>query len=365
VSWPGADVAPLVKAGLEARSIDDALGDEAREAVESAGRTWARLWGRLPLLDGKSFRELVSWRKVSLLWLAEAFIRDETAGPRCARLAEVALRLLDATRPDEVDAVGLPAPAAVLLARACTVRGVLYHGSVPRVRPLRLPVAGRRWPALVRLAAPWKRPPGLPGPPGTRTVSLLVLLGPGGDAESLGPLLRAAEAELGAPGMALAAEALGRWETRRVRRAVAEARRHLHEQGERLRRAPGVHESYTHRGVGFADLAGGDLDAILRRRLPEGVRLLETAVELLTAAGPAVLGLVGWRRDERRALLAAADAASTATVVLRIGVEDPDDLDRADGGPQARATIALDPGGDPAPTLAGLREAARATFEPA
>ena len=83
------------------------------------------------------------------------------------------------------------------------------------------------------------------------------------------------------------------------------------------------------------------------------------------AARPAVLVLVGWPRDERRALLAGGEAAGVASVVLRLGAEDPDDLDRADGGPRARATVALDPGGDPAPALGPLREAARATLGPA
>jgi hypothetical protein len=365
VSWPGAAVGPLVKAGLPAESGDDAIGDAGRDAVESAGRTWARLWGRLPLLDGKSFRELVSWRETSLLWLAEAFIRDETVGPRCARLAEAALRLLDATRPDEVDALGLPGPAAALLARACTVRGVLYHGPAPRARPLRSSSSRRGRPSLLRLVLPRR---GVPLPPGAPAAGsgacLLVLLGPESDAESLGPFLRAAEADLGLRGVVVSAADLGRWETRRVRRAVRDAKRRLREHGQRLRRAPGLHESYTHRGVGFADLAGGDLDAILRH-LPDGVRLLETAIEFQAAARPAVLALAGWPRDQRRALLAGADAAGSASVVLRIGAEDPDDLDRADGGPRARATVTLEPGGDPAPALARLREAARATLEPA
>jgi hypothetical protein len=365
VSWPGADVGPLVKAGLEARSGEDAIGDAGRSAVEGVRRSWARLWGRLPLLDGKSFRELVAWREVSLLWLTEAFIRDETAGPRCARLAAAALRLLDATRPDEVDAMGLPAPAAILLARACTVRGVLHHGSAPRARPLRSSSSRRERPSLLRLVLPGRGGPLPPGAPGTGSgASLLVLLGPGADAESLVPFLRAAEADLGMRGVVVPAAALGRWETRRVRRAVKDATRRLREHGQQLRRAPGLHESYTHRGVGFADLARGDLDAILRH-LPDGVRLLETAAELVAAARPAVLGLAGWPRDQRRALLAGADGAGTVSLVLRIGAEDQDDLDRADGGPRARVTIALEPGGDPAPALARLREAARATLEPA
>ena len=104
-------------------------------AAEAGGRTWTRLWGRLPLVDGMSFRELATWREMSLLWLAEGFIRAETAGPRCAELVEIALRLLEATRASEVDVAGLSGPDAVLLDRACTASGVLFHGKPPRAAP--------------------------------------------------------------------------------------------------------------------------------------------------------------------------------------------------------------------------------------
>jgi hypothetical protein len=46
----------------------------------------------------------VEWRGASLLWSGEAFLRDETAGPRCARTTEIAMRLLDATELANLDA---------------------------------------------------------------------------------------------------------------------------------------------------------------------------------------------------------------------------------------------------------------------
>ena len=194
VCWPGAPGSSLERERVPFRAVEDVLGPEGLAAADTAARTWARVWGRLPLVDGKSFRELVEWRGTSLLWCAEAFLRDETAGPRCARTAEIALRLLEATTPSEVDAPGLLPADALLLARACTVRGVLFHGPSPgpgrplavdrpaprgglrtgdrgrpRPRPSAVashPAGGRdrvrgparrsRWPAR-RSASPWRR----------------------------------------------------------------------------------------------------------------------------------------------------------------------------------------------------------------
>ena len=83
--WPGAPASSLEREGDPFRAVEDVLGPEGLAAAAAAARTWARVWGRLPLVDGKSFRELVEWRGASLLWCAEAFLRDETAGPRCAQ----------------------------------------------------------------------------------------------------------------------------------------------------------------------------------------------------------------------------------------------------------------------------------------
>ena len=55
-------VSPLERAGVPFRAVEDLLGPEGLAAADAAARTWARVWGRLPLVDGKSFRELVEWR---------------------------------------------------------------------------------------------------------------------------------------------------------------------------------------------------------------------------------------------------------------------------------------------------------------
>ena len=363
VAWVGVDVADL--RGIDARPLDEVLGEDGRAATDAAARTWCRLWGRMPLLDGDSFRDLVAWRDTSLLWLAEGALRGGTAGPRCAALAETALRLLDATAAGEVDAVGLDEPETVILARACTVKGALFHGSTPAPRPIRpAGLRGRGLGAMVRgLFAPGA-PPALPvGRPGgsPQEAAPVVVLPVGGyDDTSLGTLLEVLEAGLGHPGVVVTAADLARWETRDVGRRASKAEAHLRERFELLRGAPGLHESYSHRGVGFADLASSDLEHLLLGHLPRAVRRLEAAIELMSRTRPPAIIVAGTGRDERRTLLAAAEASGVPAVVLRPAGPGPDDLDRADGGPQPTAALEWAPNGDSEPVLARLREVARA-----
>jgi hypothetical protein len=369
VAWPGADPAALVRAGVSARPAEAVIGDEGLAAATAAARTWTRLWGRLPLVDGRCFRELVSWHDTSLLWLAEGFIRHETAGPRCAELAEISLRLLEATDASEVDVVGLAPPEATLLSRACIARGVLFHGSTPTARPIRSAPPGR--PAGLRALGRVLAPGGPPPPPAPATTAgpaegapLLLIAARENDDLPLHPLLEAAAAELSLPGVIVPAVALVRWETRRARRAAAEAEGLLRQSWKRLRGAPGLLESYRHRGVGFSDLADHDLERILIGHLPAAVLRLEAAMELLSVARPAVVVLCGSPRDERRALLAACAIARIPAAVLHPGPIEPEELDRDDGGPRAAATFVWEPGSEPGPALARIAEAARARVGP-
>jgi hypothetical protein len=64
------------------------------------------------------------------------------------RIIEVAHRLLDVERPDEVEAHGLPEDEALLVARTCLARGVLFHRG-------RVAAARRRRVAAVRRRARW------------------------------------------------------------------------------------------------------------------------------------------------------------------------------------------------------------------
>lgn len=369
VTWPGVDPAPLVRAGVPVRPAEAVIGDQGLAAATAAARTWTRLWGRLPLVDGESFREIVSWRDTSLLWLTEGFLRHETAGPQCAEIVEISLRLLDATGVSEVDAVGLAPTDATLLARACTARGVLFHGPTPKARPLRSAAPGHAGGlrALGRVLAPGAPPP----PPSPSTTAgpadgppLLLIPAREADARPLQPLLDAAAVEFSRPGVIVPVPALGRWETRRVRRAATEANGRLRRCWKRLRGAPGLVESYRHQDVGFSDLAEHDLERILLGHLPGAVLRLEAAVELFSVVRPAVVLLSGSPRDERRALLAACAVARVPAAVLHPGPVGPEEIDRDDGGPRAEVTFVWEPGSEPGPALARLDEAARARVEP-
>jgi hypothetical protein len=345
--------------------VEGVIGDAGLAAAQAAGRSWARLWGRVPLLDGQSFRELVTWRDVSLLWLSEGFIRGETAGPRCAEIAEIALSLLEAAKPAEVEALGLDAAELTLLARACTARGVLFHGRVPRARSVHpASYRPRRGPGVMARALA----PGQPPPPPAPMVSgsgdaapLLVIPDHESDTVTIQPFLEAAAAELALSVLVVPTMGLARWETRRVRRAAAAARSQLRDRWNQLRDAPGVLESYRHRDVGFSDLAGSDLERLMLDHLPAAVLRLEAALELIaTVVRPTVVVLTGGGRDGRRTLLTACAGAGVPAVVVHTAPVKPEELDRIDGGPRAEATLVWEPGSDLAPALARLGEVARA-----
>jgi len=121
---------------VPARALLDVIGAAGCEAAEAAERGFARVWARLPLAAGCTFRDMVTWREESLLWACESYLRRATAGPRCAGTAEACLRLLETLDPAEVDAGGLAPRDALLLSRAAVARGVLFDGDVGRVRPL-------------------------------------------------------------------------------------------------------------------------------------------------------------------------------------------------------------------------------------
>jgi hypothetical protein len=152
---------------------------------------------------------------------------------------------------------------------------------------------------------------------------------------------------------------LPRWETRGVRRAVAEAAALLKERLDRLRGTPGLAASYAHRGVSFADLAAGDLEALLLGRLPAAVRRVETVREMVASSGVASVLVIVPGHDDRRALVHGCTAAGADAVAVRLSPGEAGDADRADGGPQPVASFDWRPGEDAGPVVARLREAAR------
>ncbi len=359
VAWSGAEADALAEAGVAFRTLEEVIGPEGMAGAEAAARSWARVWARLPLVEGRSFRDLVEWRGESLLWTTEGFLRTATAGPRCARTVDLCLRLLEALQPAEVDAYGLSDAEAALLARAATASGILFHGRRSSVGPLALPPpSGRAGPLrrMLSAVAP-RRSPLLRGLKGPREVPLLlvVVAGPE-DRALLRPLLDAAE-DSGLRAVAVDAAHLAQLETRKVRRVIADGARLLRQRLSALRGTPALAASYVHRGIGFADLAGRDLEAVLLWRLPAAVRRLESALELFAAAQPELLAVALPERDERRTLGLAASLASIPWAALRLGAGEWDEPDRADGGPHPSASLALTPDQDPAAVLERLREA--------
>jgi hypothetical protein len=359
VAWLGAESEALAAAGVPFRTLEDALGPEGLAAAEVAGRSWARVWARLPLVEGRSFRDLVLWRGESLLFTAEGFLRTATAGPRCARTAELCLRLLETLRPSEIDAWGLPTADAVLLARAATACGVLFHGAAGAVKPLATvqppapPGALRR---LFQGLAP-RRPPLLDTGSASHDAPLLLfVVARDEDRVTLGPL-HALREDPRTRSVVVVTDALPQFETRRSRRAVTEGEQRLRERLSALRGTPAVAASHAHRGIGFADLAASDLEALLLGRLPVALRVLERAVELVEWARAALVVVAVGDRDERRTLGMAAAAAGVPWAALRVGTNPDDEPDRADGGPHPVASLTL--GEDAALLIARLREVAR------
>jgi hypothetical protein len=369
VCWPGASGSSLERGGVAFRTVEDVLGAEGLAAADAAARTWARVWGRRPLVDGKSFRDLVEWRGASLLWCAEAFLRHRTTGPRCARTADVALRLLEATAPAEVDALGLPAQDALLLARACTVRGVLFHGPSPGPgRPLAVDRSSSRGSlgrVLAKAFAP-SHPPSLRGSPAAAVGAegpIVAVVAGEEDRPALEELLAALSADLWRGGAIVSLDELSRWETRRALEAASEAEAQLRGPLLALRGTPGLTESYSHRGVGFADLASSDLEALLLGHLPGILRRIEATRELVDSTRAAAVLLAVPDRDVRRALVHACSSSGVPAVVVRLAPAAPFEQDRADAGPRPAATLEWEAGLDPRPVVARLRDAVRGRVE--
>ncbi len=367
VAWPGAEPQSLAAAGVPFRTLEDVLGPDGLAATEAAGRAWARVWARLPLVEGRSFRDLVEWRGESLLWTAEGFLRTATAGPRCARTAELCLRLLETLQPSELDAWGLAIPDQVLLSRAATASGVLFHGDPGSAKPLATVEPPPAQGALRRVFRGFlpRRSAQLDPAPGPQEAPLLVfVVAREEDRATLAPLAESARQDGSNRTAILAVDTLDQFETRRSRRAVAEGERRLRERLATLRGTPALAASYAHRGIGFADLAASDLAAVLLGRLPVVLRTLERAVEVLASARPALVVVAITDRDERRTLGLAAAAAGAPWATLRVGADPEDEPERADAGPHPLAVIAPLPGEDLGAVLPRLREAAHDRVSP-
>src|SRR6185437_15415146 len=86
VAWDEAAERALRARSVNARTVAQVLGAEAAEEVDTAAVRWTKDWGRQPLLDGCSFRDLYEWKGVSLWWFAELFLHHSTEAARYVRV---------------------------------------------------------------------------------------------------------------------------------------------------------------------------------------------------------------------------------------------------------------------------------------
>jgi hypothetical protein len=365
IAWDEEAERSLRAAGAVFRTVAHVLGPTAAEEVEAAATAWTKAWGRRPLLEGRSFRDLYAWKGVSLWWFAELYLHHSTDATRFVRVIEVAHRLIDAEGPDEVEAHGLPADEALLVQRTCIARGVLFQGG-------RLARGRRRGVASVRLRAWWNGlkawatvakgalagPP--PAPPPGAPVALFFshaafwreraaagaepqayehyldrLIPAVGEDGTLQPFVVAV-----GPSAAFRRRGLGErlsdWlrlhgagdgyvhvnayfhapVAREARRGAALARRIWSEISGR----PALREAFRHRGVAFGDLSDADVAATILLQLPWAIRSYEEMAAVLAAVKPAIVCLYAESSGWGRAALAAARAAGVPSLAVQHGI---------------------------------------------
>ncbi|HVR72446.1 MAG TPA: CDP-glycerol glycerophosphotransferase family protein [Vicinamibacteria bacterium] len=354
-------------------AAEERLDAGARDAVDEAAIAWTKQWGRVPLQDGLSFRELLEWKGVSLWWFAELFLHHSTESPRYVRLIDTLHRLLDAEGPDEVEADGLPGAEAALLGRVCTARGILFHG------PRRAPGWPRRWRVLrtslasrlntlkaraTFLKAALGGPAPVPARDGRDTVLFLSHAAfwrerPAGDMEpaaayehyfdrlipevardpalrpfvvAVGP--RAAFRRRGPRERLLdwvrlpAADGgpyvhVNRYTNAAVVREAARGARQVRRAWRALRGSPALLAAFSHRGVSFADLAAPDLAGTMLLQLPWAIRCYEEMAQVLAAVRPRVVCLYAESSGWGRAALAACRAMGVPSVAVQHGIVYP------------------------------------------
>jgi len=365
LAWDAEAAQALESARVPCDSVADVLGVEARHAADDAAIAWTKAFGRRPLRDGRSFRQLIAWKGVPLYYFAELFLHHSTAAAGHVRTIETFDRLLARLAPTEVEAAGLSPAEALLLQRACTARGVLFHGAATPWRgPGALLVSLQsRWnnaktllgalkaalSGSVRLAnvpgrtvlflshaAFWKSRrdpetgeegeyehyfdallPRVAAEPGLRTC--VVAVGPRAAFRRRGAGARLAE-WLRLHAGAGPYVAINRFTSRRVAGEVLRATRQVRQLWRSLDRSPAVHEAFSHRGVPFFDLARPDLAATLLLQLPWAVRCYEEMAEALERISPSLVVLYAESSGWGRAAVAACRARGVATLALQHGI---------------------------------------------
>jgi hypothetical protein len=364
--WEGERSAAFDAATLPYRSAAH-LTAGAQDAIDEAAMAWTKEWGRRPLLDGKSFRELFSWKGVSLWWFAELYLHHSTDAPRHVRVIEAVHRILDAEAPDEVETIGLSPEDTLLVERTCTARGVLFHGprrisGSPGARKVASVLRRSRWNAtkamLTAAKARFAGPPPAPPASGQPTVLFLshaafwrardeegeeyehyfdrvipaaaeqglrpfvVAVGPRAAFRRRGPREQLAEWLRLSSGDDPYVH-VNRYSEARVHREVRRATAMIRDGWQRLGKSPALVDAFSHRGVAFADLAEPDLAATMLLQLPWAVRCYEEMAAVLASVKPAVVCLYAESSGWGRAAVAACRAAGVRTVAIQHGIVYP------------------------------------------
>jgi hypothetical protein len=361
--------------GVEFTLLADHLSLEEQDAIDEAAMAWTKAWGNRAILEGRSFRDFLSWGGVSLWWFAELYLHHSTAAPGRVRLVEIFHRVLEKEAPLEVEALGLGREETVLLGRTCLSRGVLFDG--PR-RPRRLPYLAKtivhstrsRFNTVKMLATVVKNllstAPGPPAPlegvDGVAPRRVLFLshaafwkerpAAPGEDAQEyehyFDQLIPGVAGEPGLRPFVLAVGPRAAFRRRRTRdrfrdwirvpttggpyvhvdrfmrprvfSRVLAATREIRRAWRRLRGSPGVREAFAHRGVTFADMSAPDLAGTMLLQLPWAVRSREEMAAALATVRPAVLCLYAETSGWGRAAVAAAREAGVPSLALQHGI---------------------------------------------
>jgi hypothetical protein len=370
VAWDGRAEQALRAAGLSFKTTADYLGRGQDDELDEAAMAWVKAFGRAPLVDGQTFRQLAQWQGVSLWWFAELYLYHDTRVPHAVRLIETVERVLAAELPGEVEAAGLSLFDEILIGRVCTALGILFHG---RHRPPRLALAERS--LRVSLAGRWNNVKGMatavkarlsgaaPTPPSALTARTVLFLSHAAfwrtrrDAASgkvvryehyFDRLIPEVDASAGLRAFTVAVGPTAAFKRRRLSHCIAEwlrphcrtaqyvhinrylrpslarrilaATREIRELLDRLARSSGVQAALTHHDVRFGDLVAPDLRATLLLQLPWAVRSMLQVNEVLRVVGPSVLCLYAESSGWGRAALAACRAAGVRTLALQHGI---------------------------------------------
>jgi hypothetical protein len=343
-------------------SVEDAA------AADDAALHWTRAFGRHRLADGRSLLERLSWKGVSLWWFAELYLHHSTGSPRRVRRIEMLHRILERLRPGEVLSLGLPREEAVLLGRVCRALGVAYRGpKQPDRLAARAQVATRvlrsGWDAVKLHAAALKArfADAPPRPPNGGEAILFLSHAAfwrrrptpraGERAEYEHYFDRLIPAVARSPGLTPFVVAVGprapfrrrglrdrlqewtglaarpapyvhinRYLGPEVVRGATQARREALATWRVVRKDPAMAAAFSHRGVGFADLAEADLAGTLLLQLPWAVRVYEEIAAALRAARPAAVCLYAESSGLGRAALFACRAAGVPTLGIQHGI---------------------------------------------